>query len=495
VPFGRLAGQAKFEPSDQAPGRHRWAASAVTAIEATMHPDRRKTGIIPSGYGPHAVPGAISRRRLLARMSASGLLGLGAMAGVPEWITPALAEGFCHDEAGPASDGPSADEPPMAKPLGAISRRVAWGAKLEAPGTADNGLIATIALEEPRFLVIGSGLKFGNLHPSSMRFEGRVDGRPFRTWDECDEIVRLAESFKIPVRGDCLVWNDWLPDWLKDVARRQGAGWRQDLQEHFDQHIESVFTHFGELERKAGHKIMRWCGPVNEPLDPWAASFGRPAWRKGVWLDTFGLAQDGVPAYIHRAFEVAKRQAGSDDISFFLNESNCDNDRFGPIMRPAMLGLVDALRRAGRKVDAIGLECHLMPQWMNDPRQPDWRPFVAFLKELSVRGLAIYLTELDVLDCSLRDMAERDRLVAAYMRSFVSAAIEVAEVSMVSNWDLSDKYSWLRSDDSPTATYPSLPRWANCVTRPPCPRPAPYDQEMRPKAARRALAEALASAR
>jgi endo-1,4-beta-xylanase len=109
--------------------------------------------------------------------------------------------------------------------------------------------------------------------------------------------------------------------------------------------------------------------------------------------------------------------------------------------------------------------------------------------------VSVYLTELDVNDCALRDMAERDELVASYLRSFVTAALEVPAVTMISNWDLSDKYSWLRSDDSPNATYPSLPHWASCVARPPCPRPAPYDEAMRPKPARRGLAEALATAR
>ncbi|MFI4994698.1 MAG: endo-1,4-beta-xylanase [Hyphomicrobiales bacterium] len=404
-------------------------------------------------------------------------------------MTPALGDSFCSDAAG------QPPEPPISSvPLGRASRRVAWGVKLENPGTYDPSLISAIASEEPRFLVIGSGLKFGNLHPQSMSFEGKFEGKDYRTWNECDDIVAISEKLQIPVRGDCLAWNDWLPDWLKDIARRQAPGWREMLQGHFESHFESVFSHFGELERNSGRKPMQWCGLVNEPLDPWAASGDRPAWRKGAWLDAFGLAQDGVPSYIHRAFELGERFARLSPMAFFLNETNCDNDRFGPIVRPAMLRLVDALQKSGRRLDAVGLECHLMPQWMSDKLQPDWRPFVAFLKDLSRRGVEVYLTELDVNDCSLRETAERDGQVADYMRSFVSAALEVQAVTMVSNWDLSDKYSWLRENASPNSGYPALGRWANCVFHPPCPRPAIYDQAMRPKAARRGLAQALAGA-
>ncbi len=111
--------------------------------------------------------------------------------------------------------------------------------------------------------------------------------------------------------------------------------------------------------------------------------------------------------------------------------------------------------------------------------------------ELAKRNVEIYLTELDVNDCSLRDAGERDQLVARYMGSLVAASLEVAAVTMVTNWDLSDKYSWLRGDGSPTAVFPSLSNWANCVAHPSCPRPDLYDQALHPKAARDALAEAL----
>jgi endo-1,4-beta-xylanase len=63
---------------------------------------------------------------------------------------------------------------------------------------------------------------------------------------------------------------------------------------------------------------------------------------------------------------------------------------------------------------------------------------------------------------------------------------------MVTNWDFSDNYSWLRADGSPDATYRTLDRWANCAAKPACPRPTLYDQNLMPKAARTALARALA---
>ena len=400
---------------------------------------------------------------------------------------------FCRDAA--EAPRPSASAAIMTEPpLGEASGRVAWGVKLETPGTYDQALIDAIASEKPQFLVIGSGLKFGNLHPRSIGFELEASGKPTQSWYECDDIVAVATKLGVPVRGDCLAWNDWLPDWLSALARTQAQGWQDKLRSNFETHFRSVFSHLDELSAKAGRKLMRWCGLVNEPFDPWAASGGKPVWRTGAWLDAFGFESESLPGYIGRAFELAEHFEPTSSTAFFLNESNCDNDRYGPIVRPAMLRLVDALQRSGRKLGAVGLECHLMPQWMSDQRQPDWRPFVSFLRDLASRGVEIYLTELDVNDCSLRDLAQRDALVADYTRSFLGAALQVPAVTMISNWDLSDKYSWLREDTSPSSGYPSLSRWANCVYSPPCPRPAIYDQSMRPKAARRALAAALGGA-
>ena len=277
---------------------------------------------------------------------------------------------------------------------------------------------------------------------------------------------------------------------MKTLARDRPTGWRDTLRDAFDAHFKAVFAHFDDLRHTLGTQPLRWCGIVNEPFNPWAARGGFAGYRAGPWLDAFGTEPDGVPGYIHRAFVLSERYAPP-GTALFLNETFCDEDRFSVVVRPALLRLVDALQQAGRKVDAVGLECHLMPQWMRDPKNPDWKPFAAFLTELARRGVAIYLTELDVNDCSVRETGERDALVERYTRTFVTAALENPAVTMVTNWDLSDKYSWLREDTTSGGVYPSLGKWADCVSLPPCPRPDLYDQTMRPKIVRDGLAQAL----
>ncbi len=424
------------------------------------------------------------RLNLSRRDFCSGLIGAGsALSLAPR----ALAGHVCKDlEPKPSyrSSQPT--------PLGAINPRISWGTHLEGAAIYDKGVIDVIEKEKPGVMAIGSGLKFGNLHPLSISFERETDGQKFSTWTEADDIVSLASRLGARVRGDAIVWNDWLPAWVTKLARERPKGWRDALHEAFEKNFQMIFEHFEELDRQYNKTVMPWCGVVNEPFAYWSVSFGKPGWRAGAWLDAFDPTPDGSPGYIHHAFDLAEKYSRSSKPALYLNEANCDTDKHGPVLRSAMLALVDSLQASGRKIDAVGLESHLQPEWMNDREKPDWRLFVRFLKELQARGLSIYITELDVNDCSLVDAAARDRLVADYIGSFVSAVLEVPAVTMLTNWDFADNLSWYRDDSSPGSTFSTLSRWPGCVAKPSCPRPTIYDEDLAPKTARDALAKALA---
>lgn len=421
----------------------------------------------------------MSDPRLTRRAALASLAGLGLSA-----TTGARAAHFCRDADASASN----TEPGAA--LGEANPRVLWGAHLDAESAYDEALIAALRAEKPRLVVNGSGLKFTTLHPQSAAFRDADGGS---SWRLCDDVAALAARLGVPTRGDCLAWNDSLAGWIVAIAREKAPGWRERLQEIFETHFAEVFAHLATLDKRHNRRMTPWIGVVNEPFAPWDARGDVCAWRPGAWLDAYDPAPDGTPGYIHKAFALCARAGG--EAALFVNETYCETDRYGPLLRPAMLRLVDSLQRAGRRIDAVGIEAHLTPQWMRDPARPDWRPFVAFLKELQTRGVDIYITELDVNDCSLRERVARDRRVADYMGGFVAAALEVPAVRMVTNWDFSDRYTWLRDESGPTATYPTLGRSAGCLAQPACPRPNIYDQALRPKKARDALRAALADGR
>ena len=423
----------------------------------------------------------LSRRNFLAALAGAGL-SLDSSGG-------SRAESVCRDRGRLSASYRSQEQ----TPLGKIDPRLLWGTHVEGVAIYDKRFVEALAKEQPRVLAV-SKMKFNDLHPLSMAFEGEWRGKSYETWNEVDESFRLAFQIGARVRGDALIWNEGPPSpWVVALAAKRPQGWRDQLHAAFDKYFETLFTHVDALDRQYGAPMMRWCGVVNEPFEPWALEAGKSGWRTGPWLDAFEPASDGVPGYIHQAFECAARYSRASRPALFLNEASCDSDRFGPFMRKALLALVDNLQRRGHKLDSVGLQSHLAPQWMSDPKNPDWRPFRQFLKELSQRGLAIYITELDVNDCGFKDMAERDRIVADYTRSFATAALEQPAVTMITNWDFSDNYSWLRDASAPNAAFPTLGRWADCVADYACPRPTLYDENLAPKPARDALAKALRS--
>ncbi len=408
----------------------------------------------------------LSRRAFLSGIGAAALAGPSVL----------HAENFCNDLAAAAPTSRAAT------PLGAASGSVQWGVAIGSPGLDEPFYVALVESERPKYLAIANALKFDHLYARQPAASASLAS--VANFDECDTILALARRLDVPVRGDCLAWNDWPPGWLKKLV---DDGNTEQARKYFRQHFENVFAHFAALPASPPLAAV---GVVNEPFDPWNRRFGIQGWRPGPWSTAFGSEPDGTPSYIHEAFALAERFA-KPGTKLFLNEAHCENDRFGPLMRAAMLRLIDGLQRAGRRVDAIGLECHLMPHWMADPQKPDWQPFVRFLDEIGRRGIAVYLTELDVIDCSVRDTQARDRLVADTMRTFLTAALQSSAVVSISNWDLSDRFSWLRESN----VHRGLAKWALCPADPPCPRPTPYDANYSPKSARDALAAGLSTRR
>ena len=161
-----------------------------------------------------------SRRALLS--------GAGALAFAP--ATGARAQNYCTD----ANPLPPANAN-ASRPLGTISKRVQWGVAIEQPGLYDPELRAALRSEAPRLLAIASGLKFGNLHPQSMAYRSKSGES---TWNECDDTVALGKELGLPIRGDCLAWNDWLPNWLTDIARKRPRGCQDQLRRDFEAHFQ-----------------------------------------------------------------------------------------------------------------------------------------------------------------------------------------------------------------------------------------------------------------
>jgi endo-1,4-beta-xylanase len=271
-----------------------------------------------------------------------------------------------------------------------------------------------------------------------------------------DRLHQFCARHAIPMRGHCLIWNEWVPAWIKAMSNAE-------REKFFDMYIDEV------IGRYAG-QFHSW-DIVNEPF--WPGHKAPGGYRLGAWYETFGTN------YIKRTFE----RAGSVDrrTKFVLNEAHAErDDDVGRMIRKGLLRLVDELKQAGVPLHAVGLQGHLQPRYPHDHAR-----FLEFVHALAERGVDIYITEFDVRDDTFPDdIRTRDAMVADTAKRFLTNVLSVPAVKMVVAWQLADNYSFYRGmmrQKNPQST-----RW---------PRPLPFDEAMQRKPLWFAMADAFRQAR
>lgn len=275
-------------------------------------------------------------------------------------------------------------------------------------------------------------------------------------YDSADRLLQFCDGLGVPMRGHCLIWNEWVPQWVRKltVAERR---------KFFDDYIDRV------MSRYRG-RLHSW-DIVNEPF--WPGHKAPGGYRLGPWYDAFGTD------YIRRAFE---RAAAADSRArLVLNEAHSErDDSVGRDIRRGLLDLVDRLQDAGVKLHAVGLQGHLQPQYPRDNGR-----FADFVHELASRKVEIYITEFDVRDDTFPDdVAARDAEVARIAQEFLAAVLPIRAVTTLITWQLSDHYSFYTADARRKA--PDAARR---------PRPLPFDDAMQRKPLWFALARAFEAAR
>lgn len=278
-----------------------------------------------------------------------------------------------------------------------------------------------------------------------------------------DQIIELAEAQNQLVLGAHLVWDEGF-----------GEGWSEDdlwgMNEATARALikDTVTT---VVQRYKG-RVAAWI-VVNEVID--AATQSGLRTEDYPWINTYG------PTVVADAFRFA--HAADPDALLILNEfgfeTDDEYDKAADKRRNA-LKVIDRLLSNNVPVHAFGIQAHLHAKRM--ATKFNARAYREFLKAIADRGLNIFITELDVLDDGLPKSAKaRDRAVAdAYERYLETALDEPAVISLVT-FGLTDRYTWLEED------YPredGAPR-----------RPLPFDEELRPKPAFKALSTELKRAR
>lgn len=290
-------------------------------------------------------------------------------------------------------------------------------------------------------VVSESSFKWAALHP-------RPDSYDFAA---ADRLMAYASRHRLAVRGHCLAWQDYNPDWLAQQLTPGNA--------------ERILTDY--IRQVAGHfrgRLIHW-DVVNEAI---SLTDNNPlGLRDGLWYHALG------PRYIDIAFHAC---AETDPHALrFINEYGLDYmwpDQVSK--RHAMLDLLADLVHRGVPVQALGMQAHLEA----GVQELDQNALAQFCRDVASLGLRICITEMDVRDNrEPGDIAIRDAAVAAQGKAFLDAVLDSQATIGVVTWGLSDRRSWLNQ------------QWPRADGLPQ--RPLPLDTEMNRKPLWTAIGQSL----
>lgn len=244
-------------------------------------------------------------------------------------------------------------------------------------------------------------MKWERVQPSITRF----------TFGDADRLVEWAVRHGKRVRGHPLVWDQQIPGWLAERS------WKaRDLQKVVRDHVNRVV-------RRYRGRVESW-DVVNEPFE------GDGSWSTTLFHNVLG---DG---FVEDAFRVAR--AADPHARLFLNELGAE--RPGP-KQDALFELVKALKGRGAPIDGVGFQNHT-----EAATAPTRKELARTIDRFAALGVDVEITEMDVR-LGAGDPA------AAQAGPYVDAALAcqaAARCTGLTVWGVTDKYSWVGSDERAT---------------------------------------------
>ncbi len=284
-----------------------------------------------------------------------------------------------------------------------------------APETV-KGKSAELIRKEFNSITPENVMKMEPIHPEKDRFY----------WEEADAIANFARENDLKMRGHALVWHQQTGDWIFK-AEDGGKVSKEELLKRMKTHIESV------VSRYKG-SIYAW-DVVNEAISDDPEEF----LRRSEWYEIAG--ED----FIIKAFEYA--HAADPDAKLYYNDYNA----IIPEKRDRIYKLLKMLKDRNVPIDGVGIQGH----WsIYGPSEEDLRKALEIYSSL---GLDIQITELDVSiypwEKERRELKEGEsdeftpeleqKQMDSYEMFFKVFRDYENELSGVTFWNLSDKYSWL----------------------------------------------------
>jgi endo-1,4-beta-xylanase len=234
-----------------------------------------------------------------------------------------------------------------------------------------------------------------------------------------DAVVEFAKAHKMKVRGHCLLWSEYNPDWLV-----KGNFTPDQMSELLREHITKVMKHYSG-------QVFAW-DVVNEVF------LANGEIETSVWYDSpgIGLKRKGT-AYVEQAFRWAR--AADPKALLFYNDYDAEAIN---AKSDAIYAMVKDFKQRGVPIDGVGLQMHV-----NDYKTHDLSSLAANIKRLADLGLDVHITEMDValaVDAggNLRSQDDLIRQAEVY-RHVMRTCLQAPRCKAFMTWGLTDKYSWI----------------------------------------------------
>lgn len=310
------------------------------------------------------------------------------------------------------------------------------------------GTVSEITPKERQELIMGqfNSLTPGNelkadsvLDYAACISDPKYDDNPAISFDRVKPILDFAKEAGIPVRGHTLVWHSQTPRWFFAEGYSNDPNAPLVSKELMLKRMENYIKNVLEYAQTNYPGLIYAWDVVNEAVNVGDGEEGGLRSKDSLWYQVIG------PEFIEKAFEYARKYADP-QVKLFYNDYN--TEEYAKYI--SIIKLVKGLKEKGL-IDGIGLQCHFT---IDSPSLIDVDQSIRKFGEL---GLEIQITELDM---GMPDNTEEQyiRQAKRYKRFFTMLKSykeeNVANITNVTFWGLSDDVSWLNKPGQPS--YPLL---------------------------------------
>jgi endo-1,4-beta-xylanase len=269
---------------------------------------------------------------------------------------------------------------------------------------------------------------------------------PRCNFTQADTIANFAREHHMPMTGHALVWHDMVPGW---IFRDENVEAKPKLV------ADRLKAHIFQMVERYADVVDNW-DVVNEAISDQAGKVYRDGAERSKWYTAFG-----DESYIRLAFELAHAAALAHDptVKLYYNDYNVEK----PEKRAKILQMVRELRKAGVRVDGVGIQGHWGIAW------PKVEEIEATILELRAENLEVKVSELDVSvyadddheqkiwQAAMPDSPELEqRLAERYREIFEVLKRNKANLAHVTFWGVSDDHTWLNYWPLRRDNYPLL---------------------------------------